>query len=90
MLLVFFVVIVGIGVWLVSALIDARHADECITQGLRNCSPIENAAAAVALLHQKIRRSRLVPSPYASRAMGEGAPTDAVPLFIHHKELSFP
>ena len=31
-LLVFFVVIVGIGVWLVNAMIDARHADECMTQ----------------------------------------------------------
>ena len=40
-LLVFFVVIVGIGVWLVNAMIDARHADECMTQGLRNCNPIE-------------------------------------------------
>jgi len=40
-LLVFFVVIVGIGVWLVNALIDARNADDCIAQGRRNCSPIE-------------------------------------------------
>jgi len=40
-LLVFFVVIVGIGVWLVNAMIDARRADECMTQGLRNCNPIE-------------------------------------------------
>jgi len=40
-LLVSFVVIVGIGVWLVNAMIDARHADECITQGLRYCNPIE-------------------------------------------------
>ena len=38
---VFFVVIVGISVWLVNALIDARHADECMTQGLRNCNPTE-------------------------------------------------
>jgi len=42
-LLVFFVVIVGIGVWLVNAMIDARHADECMTQGLRNCNPIETS-----------------------------------------------
>ena len=40
-LLVFFVIIVGIGVWLVNALIDARHADECLTAGQRNCNPIE-------------------------------------------------
>ena len=40
-LLVFFVVIVGISVWLVNALIDARNADECLTAGRRNCNPIE-------------------------------------------------
>jgi len=40
-LLVFFVIIVGISVWLVNALLDARHADECLTAGQRNCSPIE-------------------------------------------------
>ena len=40
-LLVFFVVIVGISVWLVNALVDARHADECMTAGRRNCNPIE-------------------------------------------------
>jgi hypothetical protein len=40
-LLGIFVVIVGIGVWLVNALIDARHADECITQRRTNCTPIE-------------------------------------------------
>ncbi len=40
-LLAFFVVIVGIGVWLVNALVDSRKADECIAQGRRNCNPIE-------------------------------------------------
>ena len=40
-LLLIFVVLVGIGVWLSNALIDARRADECITQGRRNCAPIE-------------------------------------------------
>ena len=40
-LLAFFVVIVGIGVWLVNAMIDARKADECIALGRRNCAPIE-------------------------------------------------
>jgi hypothetical protein len=40
-LLVFFVIIVSISVWLVNALLDARHADECMTAGRRNCSPIE-------------------------------------------------
>ena len=40
-LLVFFVAVVGIGVWLANAMLDARRADECITQGRRNCTPIE-------------------------------------------------
>jgi len=40
-LLIFFAVIVGIGVWLVNALVDARKADDCIAQGRRNCNPIE-------------------------------------------------
>jgi hypothetical protein len=40
-LLLIFAALVGIGVWLSSALIDARRADECITQGRRNCAPIE-------------------------------------------------
>jgi len=41
LLLVFFVVIVGISIWLINALLDARHADECLTAGRRNCSPVE-------------------------------------------------
>jgi hypothetical protein len=40
-LLVVFLVVVGIGVWLVNALINARNADDCIAQGRRNCNPIE-------------------------------------------------
>jgi hypothetical protein len=40
-LLVFFVVIVGIGVWLVNAMIEARRIDDCIAQHQRNCNPIE-------------------------------------------------
>ncbi len=35
------VVIVGIGIWLGNALVTARKADECISSGRRNCSPIE-------------------------------------------------
>jgi hypothetical protein len=33
--------LVGIGVWLANAMIDARRADECISSGRRNCAPIE-------------------------------------------------
>ena len=40
-LLVAAAVLIGIGVWLANALIDARRADECITAGRRNCNPIE-------------------------------------------------
>jgi hypothetical protein len=36
-----FVVLVGGGVWLANAMIDARKADECISSGRRNCNPIE-------------------------------------------------
>ena len=40
-LLVIFAALVGIGVWLSNAMLDARRADECISQGRRNCNPIE-------------------------------------------------
>jgi hypothetical protein len=40
-LLVLFVIIVGIGLWLVNAMVDARRIDDCISQNLRNCSPID-------------------------------------------------
>ncbi len=37
----FFVAIVGAGIWLANALIDQRKLDNCIAQGRRNCAPIE-------------------------------------------------
>ena len=43
-LLLIFAVLVGIGVWLSNAMLDARRADECITQGRRNCAPIDAPA----------------------------------------------
>ena len=36
-----FVVLVGGGVWLANAMVDARKADECLSSGRRNCNPIE-------------------------------------------------
>jgi hypothetical protein len=33
--------LIGIGVWLVDAMLEARRADECMTQGRRNCAPID-------------------------------------------------
>jgi hypothetical protein len=41
-LLVAGLVLVGIGVWLANAMIDARRADECMSSGRRNCTPIES------------------------------------------------
>jgi hypothetical protein len=40
-LLAMFVVVVGIGVWLVFALDTARKADDCLSQGRRNCFPLD-------------------------------------------------
>jgi hypothetical protein len=31
------IVLVGIGVWLANAMVDARRADECMSSGRRNC-----------------------------------------------------
>ena len=33
--------LVGGGLWLVNALIDARHAEECMESGRRNCDAIQ-------------------------------------------------
>jgi hypothetical protein len=35
------VVLIGGGIWLVNAMLDARRADECLSSGRRNCNPIE-------------------------------------------------
>ena len=40
-LLVFFVVIVGIGLWLVNALFETRRVDDSIAQRASNCSSID-------------------------------------------------
>jgi len=40
-LLVGALLIVGAGIWLVNALVDARKAEECFESGRRNCAPIE-------------------------------------------------
>ena len=39
-LLVVATVLVGGGIWLVNALIDARNAEECLESGRRNCNEI--------------------------------------------------
>jgi hypothetical protein len=39
-MLVIAAILVGGGIWLVNALIDARHAEECLESGRRNCDAI--------------------------------------------------
>jgi hypothetical protein len=34
------ILVVGGGIWLVSALVDARKSEECFESGRRNCNPI--------------------------------------------------
>jgi hypothetical protein len=43
-LLVAAAVIVGLGIWLANGMIEARKADECMSSGRRNCSPVETPA----------------------------------------------
>jgi hypothetical protein len=40
-LLVAGAILVAVGVWLADAMVDARKADECMSSGRRNCSPID-------------------------------------------------
>ena len=39
-LIVCFVLLLGIGCWLVDALLKQRDLDNCAAQGRRNCNPI--------------------------------------------------
>lgn len=43
-LAVFFLAVVGAGLWLVNALIAQRDIDNCVAQGRRNCAPIDTPA----------------------------------------------
>ncbi|HEU5272466.1 MAG TPA: hypothetical protein VFU97_02295 [Xanthobacteraceae bacterium] len=43
-LLVAAVILIGGGLWLVNALIDARKAEECLESGRHNCNPISAPA----------------------------------------------
>jgi hypothetical protein len=40
-LLAIFAGLVGIGIWIADAMHVARKADDCISQGRRNCTPID-------------------------------------------------
>jgi hypothetical protein len=37
---IFVVVVIGIGIWLVNALLEQRRLDDCAAQGRRNCAPV--------------------------------------------------
>jgi hypothetical protein len=39
-LVIGFLALVGGGIWLVDAMLDARRADECMSSGRRNCNPL--------------------------------------------------
>jgi hypothetical protein len=39
-----FLVLLGIGYWLVDALVVQRDLDNCLSQGRRNCAPLANPA----------------------------------------------
>jgi hypothetical protein len=34
-------VLIGGGIWLVNALVDARKSEQCFESGRRNCNPIQ-------------------------------------------------
>ena len=40
MLVIGLLVLVGSGIWLVDAMLDARRADDCMSAGRRNCNPL--------------------------------------------------
>lgn len=40
-LLVFFVVLVAAGIWLLGTMADVRKAQDCAAQGRRNCATID-------------------------------------------------
>jgi hypothetical protein len=35
------VLVIGVGIWLINAMADARKAQLCLESGRRNCTPIE-------------------------------------------------
>ena len=40
-LMVVAVLLIGAGIWMVNALVDARKLQQCYESGRRNCAPIE-------------------------------------------------
>lgn len=37
---IFVAAVIGIGIWLVDALLEQRRLDDCAAQGRRNCAPV--------------------------------------------------
>jgi hypothetical protein len=35
------ILVIGGGIWLVNAMVDARKSEECFESGRRNCNPID-------------------------------------------------
>jgi hypothetical protein len=40
-LLIFFVILVGGGIWLANAMFEQRRLDDCLAQGRRNCASVD-------------------------------------------------
>ena len=40
-LLLFLVVLIGGGIWLINAMIEQRTIDNCLAQSRHNCAPVE-------------------------------------------------
>lgn len=40
-LLVIFVLLLGGGIWIVNVMLDQRKLQDCVSQGRRNCAPID-------------------------------------------------
>ena len=45
-MLVFFVMMVAAGIWLLGSMADVRKAQDCAAQGRRNCGTIESPAGS--------------------------------------------
>jgi hypothetical protein len=49
-IIAFVIFVIGGGLWLIDALLAARKADECMSSGRRNCTPIEAPGGDAALI----------------------------------------
>jgi hypothetical protein len=42
-ILAFFLVVLGAGIWLVNAMLEYRAIDDCVAQGRLNCAPVDGS-----------------------------------------------